>query len=423
MWHYSGEAMAASGLLEIEQARRMVLDTVTPLPSEPVQLPAALGRVLAEDIHAEEQVPAFDGSAMDGFAVRAEDVASAGAQTPTVLRVVDESRAGAPAATTLAAGQAIAISTGAMLPPGADAVVPIEDARASDEPPDVEVLVPAPAERNVRRAGTDVRAGQMVLERGAVIGPAELGVLASLGRASAPCVRRVHLALLVSGDELLAPGEAPRPGAIRDSNSLTLAALARCAGAEVIGASTMPDEAEATTAALARAVEGADVAVISGGVSVGAHDHVRPSLEALGAQTAFWGLALRPGRPTWFGTLGETLVFGLPGNPVSAMVTFILLVRPALRALLGEPEPARRLTAVMDSDYVKPAGRAHAVRCRLSVREDGWHAAPTGAQDSHVLTSMLAADALAIVPSDTVAVRAGERVAIEPLRLWAGAPA
>jgi molybdopterin molybdotransferase len=413
--------MAASGLLEIEQARRVVLDAVTPLPSEPVELPAALGRVLAEDVHAEEQVPAFDGSAMDGFAVRAEDVAGAGAQTPTVLRVVDESRAGAPAATTLAAGQAIAISTGAMLPPGADAVVPIEDARASDGR--VEVLVPAPAERHVRRAGTDVRAGQTVLARGAALGPAELGVLASLGRASAPCARRVRLSLLVSGDELLAPGETPRPGAIRDSNSLTLAALARCAGAEVIGARTMPDEAQATAAALARAVDGADVAVISGGVSVGAHDHVRPSLEALGARTAFWGLALRPGRPTWFGTLGETLVFGLPGNPVSAMVTFILLVRPALRALLGEPEPARRLTAAMDSDYEKPAGRAHAVRCRLSAREDGWHAAPTGAQDSHVLTSMLAADALAIVPSDTVAVRAGERVAIEPLRLWAGAPA
>jgi molybdopterin molybdotransferase len=182
----------------------------------------------------------------------------------------------------------------------------------------------------------------------------------------------------------------------------------------------MPDEAEATTAALAAAVEDVDVMVISGGVSVGVHDHVRPSLEVLGAQPAFWGLALKPGRPTWFGTLGSTLVFGLPGNPVSAMVTFVLLVAPALRALLGMPPPAGRATAVMECDYEKPAGRAHALRCRLSAREDGWHAEPTGAQGSHVLSSMLGADALAIIPTDTIAVRAGERVEIEPLQPWMG---
>jgi len=158
-------------------------------------------------------------------------------------------------------------------------------------------------------------------------------------------------------------------------------------------------------------------------VSVGVHDHVRPSLEALGAQAVFWGLALKPGRPAWFGTLDSTLVFGLPGNPVSAMVTFVLLVRPALRALLGMPTHEPRLTAVMEHDYEKPAGRAHAVRCRVSAREDGWHAEPTGAQGSHILTSMLGADALAIVPSDTVLVRAGERVEIEPLHAWIGAAA
>ncbi|MGO9763215.1 MAG: gephyrin-like molybdotransferase Glp [Solirubrobacteraceae bacterium] len=413
--------MAASGLLEIEHARRLILTAVKPLPSEAVELPAALGRVLGEDVNAEEQVPAFDSSAMDGFAVRAEDVVAADQRSPAVLSVVDESRAGSPADATLGGGQAIAISTGAMLPAGADAIVPIEDARAQNGC--VEVLVAAPAGHHVRRAGADVRAGQTVLERGAVIGPAELGVLASLGRVAVQCARRVRLSLLVSGDELLAPGEPSRPGAIRDSNSLTIAALARCAGAEVVNARTVSDEAEATTAALAAAVEDVDVVVVSGGVSVGVHDHVRPSLEALGAQTAFWGLALKPGRPTWFGTLGETLVFGLPGNPVSAMVTFILLVRPALRALLGVPEPSERLTAVIDRGYEKPAGRAHAVRCRLSARGDGWHAEPTGAQASHILTSMLGADALAIIPTDTVAVRAGERVEIEPLRLWAGAPA
>jgi molybdopterin molybdotransferase len=411
--------MAASGLLEIEDARRLVLGAAMPLAAEPVDLHSALGRVLAEDLSADRPVPAFDSSAMDGFAVRAVDVADAGARSPALLRVIDESRAGAPAHASLGDGQAIAISTGAVLPAGADAIVPVEDTRRQDGR--VEVLAGAAVGAHVRRAGDDVRAGQAVLARGAVIGAAELGVLASLGAATVQCSRRPRLSVLVSGDELLTPGEPFRPGAVRDSNSLTISALAHGDGAEVIGSATVQDEADATVAAIAASVKGADVAVICGGVSVGEHDHVRPSLQALGAQPAFWGLALKPGRPTWFGTLGATLVFGLPGNPVSAMVTFVLLVRPALRALLGLPPQPRRPTAVMEHDYEKPAGRAHAVRCRISVHEDGWHAEPTGAQGSHVLTSMLGADALAILPTDALGVRAGERVEIEPVQPWTGA--
>ncbi len=412
--------MAASGLLEIEDARRLVLGAVNPLAPERVELRSALGRVLAEDLSAAQAVPAFDSSAMDGFAVRAADVADAGERRPALLRVIDESRAGSPARASLGGGQAIAISTGAVLPPGADAIVPVEDTRRQDG--QVEVLVAALRGAHIRRAGDDVRAGQAVLGHGTVIGPAELGVLASLGGLTVRCARRPRLSVLVSGDELLAPGEPSRPGAVRDSNSLTVAALARADGAELVRSATVADEGDATVAAIATAVEDVEVAVICGGVSVGAHDHVRPSLDALGAQPAFWGLALKPGRPTWFGTLGSTLVFGLPGNPVSAMVTFVLLVRPALRALLGMPPQPRRPTAVMETDYEKSAGRAHAVRCRISVHEDGWHAEPTGAQGSHVLTSMLGADALAILPTDTLLVRAGERVAIEPLRAWTGAP-
>jgi molybdopterin molybdotransferase len=411
----------ASGLLEIEQARRLILDAARPLPHEPVDLREALGRVLAEEVSSEQPVPAFDSSAMDGFAVRSVDVARAQESSPAVLPVVDESRAGLPARQALGDGQAIAISTGAMLPEGADAVVPVEDTRGRGG--EVEVLAPAPAGRHVRHTGDDMRAGQTVLRRGALLGPAELGVLASLGSVEVVCVRRPRLSLLVTGDELLAPGEPWRPGAIRDSNSLTIATLARCAGAEVVQSATVHDDPEATTSALAAALDGVDVAVACGGVSVGVHDYVRPSLEALGARSAFWGLALKPGRPTWFGTLASTLVFGLPGNPVSAMVTFVLLVRPALRALLGMPAGEPRLTAVMDRDYEKPPGRAHAVRCHVSAREDGWHAEPTGAQGSHILTSMLGADALAIIPSDTVVVSAGERVEVEPLHAWIGAPA
>jgi molybdopterin molybdotransferase len=404
------------GLLELEQARELVLNAVRPLAGEEVSLAEALGRVLAENASAEAPVPAFDSSAMDGFAVRAGDIAMAAPGSPAVLELVGESRAGAPAEASVAPAQAIAISTGAMIPAGADAVVRVEDTALRRG--QVQVLAPVAPEENVRRAGEDVSAGELVLERGAVLGAAELGVLASLGRVAVACARRPRLSLLVSGDELLAPGEAARPGAVRDSNSLTVAALARAAGAELISSASVGDDREATTAAIGVALEDVDVAVICGGVSVGNHDHVRSSLSELGALEEFWGIALKPGKPTWFGTLGQTLVFGLPGNPVSAMVTFVLLVRPALRAMLGLPGAAARLSAVMDCDYEKAAGRAHAVRCSVSAREDGWHLTPTGAQGSHVLSSMLGADALAIIPSDAVAVRAGERVEIEPLRMW-----
>jgi molybdopterin molybdotransferase len=412
--------MSARGLVEIEDAQDRIRAAVSPLPSEDVPLgPAALGRVLAEEITASERVPAFDSSAMDGYAVRADDLAAASAASPVFLAVVDESRAGSPASRALAGGQAIAISTGAVLPSGTDAVARIEDtSRRGDG---VQVSVSPGAGDNIRRAGEDVRPGQTLMRSGATLGPAELGVLASLAHARVRCARRPRVAVVVSGDELLAPEEPMRPGGVRDSSSFSIPALARCAGGEVVGTSIMRDDAEATRAAIAAAIDDVDVAVICGGVSVGAHDHVRPALAALGAEEVFWGLALKPGRPAWFGTAGRTLVFGLPGNPVSAIVTFVLLVGPAVRALLGADDARRRATAVMDCDYTKPPGRAHAVRCRLKAREDGWHAEPTGAQGSHILTSMLGADALAIVPSETDGVRAGQRVEIEPLRSWAGA--
>lgn len=412
--------MSASGPMEIEQARRLVLEAVRPLPAEPVDLGSADGLILAEDVSSEEQVPSFDSSAMDGFAVRSLDLAP-GSDPPVRLRVTDESRAGAPARAVLGRGEAIAISTGAMVPAGADAVVPVEDTRSLDG--HVEVLRPVSAGQNLRRAGEDIAAGDRVLRRGTRLGPAELGVLASLGHVRVSCAPRPLVSVLVSGDELLAPGEPQRPGTVRDSNSVTLCALARETGARVRDAGRIGDDAAATVEAIAAAAAGVDVAIISGGVSVGVHDHVRPAMQALGAHTGFWGVNLRPGRPLWFGTLDGTLAFGLPGNPVSAMVCFLLFVAPALRALSGARAAPHRLSAVMDSDYKKPAGRAHAVRCRLSARGDGWHAEPTGPQGSHILTSMLDADALAIVPGALTVLRAGERVEIEPLRPWLGAHA
>jgi molybdopterin molybdotransferase len=413
--------MTASGLVEIEDARRIVLETAAPLSAEQLDLDASLGRVLAQEIIAEEPVPPFDNSAMDGFAVRAADVLTATPDAPARLPVIGESRAGTPAQAALAPGEAIAISTGAMLPQGADAVVRVEDTRRAGD--QVEILAPVSPGQELRRAGEDVESGKSVLRAGTKLGAAELGVLASLDRAVVMCRRRPRVSILVTGDELLAPGEPARAGTVRDSNSHSIPALVRCAGGEVAHVAAVGDDGAATTAAVVAALENADMAIICGGVSVGSHDHVKPALAAIGAREAFWGIALKPGRPTWFGTAGRTPVFGLPGNPVSAMVTFVLLAGPMLRALEGEEEEERpRMTAVLDERYEKRAGRTHAVRCHLQVRDDGWHAQPSGAQGSHILTSMLGADALAMIPAGREAVPAGERVEIEPLARWLGRP-
>jgi molybdopterin molybdotransferase len=410
--------MSGSTLVELDDARKAILSAARELVGESVALGnGALGRVLGEDVAATHPVPAFDNSAMDGFAVRAPDLAGAGPSNPVTLRLVGESRAGHPASTMLGRGQAIAISTGAMLPDGANAVLPVERTHRRGDAL-VQALGEAELGEDVRRAGEEVLPGQTVLRAGRTIGPAELGVLASLGRSLIRCVRRPRVSVLVTGDELLGLHEAPRAGAVRDTNSYSISALAQCGGAEVSWTGRAADDEAATREAVAQALDSVEVAVVCGGVSVGVHDHVRPTLAALGVEERFWGLALKPGSPAWFGLHDETLVFGLPGNPVSAMVTFVLLVGPAIRAMLGRPGEGERGEAVIASDYVKPAGRAHAVRCSLGQRDDGLHATPTGPQGSHVLSSMLGADALAIIASDSTGVSAGQRVPIEYLREW-----
>jgi molybdopterin molybdotransferase len=417
--------------IEIEAARREVLARVHPLGVEEVGLGAALGRRLGVTAVAEAPVPGFDNSAMDGFAVRGADVAAASAAAPVSLTLTDESRAGHPAERSLGPGEAIAISTGAVLPAGADAVVRVEDTSrdgdagrqgaAGDEPDGASITAPPVLIRaavavgaNVRRAGDDIASGETVLERGAELGPAELGSLAAIGLDPAPVQRRPRVAVVTSGDELTSPGRSLGPGGIRDSNALTVPALARLAGGEVTSVSWTPDEPTATRRALEPALD-ADVAIVCGGVSVGEHDHVKAVLADLGVEQVFWRVALKPGGPTWFGTRGETLVFGLPGNPVSVMVTYLLLVRPALIALAGGEPGTRRLTARMGADYAKPTDRAHAVRCRLRPDERGWVATPLPRQGSHVLTSMLAADCLALIPTASAGLAAGETVEVELL--------
>jgi molybdopterin molybdotransferase len=398
-----------SELISIDEGRRRVLEAVRPLAAEDVSLTEALGRVLAEDVESGVAVPPFDSSALDGFAVIAGPAAE--------LEVVGESRAGHPTAEPLRPGAAIRISTGGTIPAGATAVVPVERSEPAGGPPaDHRVRVEASRDGdNIRRAGEDVPAGRLVLARGTVLGPAELGVAASVGRASLPCTLRPRVNLLVTGDELSEPGEPLDPGHIYSSNAWALAGQVERAGALLAGRETVPDQADETRAALGRAFEGADVVIVSGGVSVGPHDHVKPALAELGAEERFWGVRLRPGKPTWFGTRGNALVFGLPGNPVSAMVTFQLFVRPALAALQGADPAAARAYAALTERVPRNPRREEAVRVRLEATENGWRATPTGPQGSHVLTSMLGAKALARIERGEGAVEPGERVEIELL--------
>ena len=409
-------------LVTIDAARGIVLERVEPLPPERVKLGDALGRVAAEEVRSADDVPGFDNSAMDGFALRAADTAPAAAGRPVRLTVVGESRAGHPASRPVGAGEAIRISTGAMLPEGADAVLRQEDAAEVEGA--IEVGARLAEGNDIRRRGEDVAVGAAVVPASAVLGAAELGVLASVGVAELACSRRPRLALVVTGDELVEPGPELGPGQIRNSNLYSVGAQARGAGCDVTSERMVGDDYAATLEAIRDGL-GADLMVICGGVSVGPHDHVKAALDELGVEEDFWGIALRPGRPTWFGVHfgeptaerpGRTLVFGLPGNPVSAMVTFQLLVRPALVAMSGaEKGPPARLSATFDADYPKRPGRVHAVRCHAELGDDGWHVRPTGAQGSHILTSMLGAGALAMIEAERGDVVAGERVEIELL--------
>jgi molybdopterin molybdotransferase len=399
-----GKIRSVANLISIEEARERVLEAVARLPAEPVPLSGALGRVLAEEVVAGLDVPPFRNSAMDGYAV----VAGTAAELP----VVGESRAGRPFEGALEAGQAARISTGAAVPDGADAVVPVEQAESADgvvRIPDVEPGA------NVREPGEDVHRGQAVLAPGARLGPAEVAVAASVGRTELSCTARPKVAVLVTGDELAEPGAELGPGEIYSSNGWALAGLVERAGAELALRETVRDDEEHTRDAIGRALDAADVVCVSGGVSVGEHDHVKGALAELGVDERFWGVKLRPGKPTWFGTRGDVLAFGLPGNPVSAMVTFVLFARPALLAMQGAAPGATRGEAELAEPLERNPRRDEAVRVRLEPGPHGWLATSTGEQGSHQLTSMLGAGALALVPAGEGELPAGERVTVELL--------
>jgi molybdopterin molybdotransferase len=389
-------------LLTIDEALALVLARVRPLPAEDVPVADAYGRVLAEPAPAAVDLPPFDSSAMDGYAVRARD-------TPGTLTLAGESAAGRPAGRALDAGEAIRISTGAVVPTGADAVVPVE--RTEHEGESVRVEGVAPGE-NVRPRGGDARAGEPVVAAGTSVGPVQVGALLGAGVTRVRCARAPRVALLATGTELRPPGEPLSPGEIYESNSAMLAAQVRSARAVPSLLGTVADDEAVTRDALARGLE-ADVLLTSGGVSVGEHDLVRALLASLGAEEVFWRVAVKPGKPVAFAVRGETLVFGLPGNPVSSLVGFELFVRPALRALQGVADPAPAyLPGRLTEALRRNAARDELVRARA---EAGGVVRPVRGQESHMIVRAAAANALVLVPRGDGELAAGAEVSWLPL--------
>lgn len=380
-------------MLEFEEARRRVLSAAGAfeLGSEQVSLAAAAGRVLAEDLLSTAPLPAFDYSAMDGYAVRSGDLPGAG---PWELAIAGECRAGqTPALLPPRAG--LRIFTGAPLPIGADSVVIQENTERTGER--VCIRVPAVAGANVRFAGEDLPVGARALARGCRLTAFDIGLIAALDRGAVRVGRRPRLVVSCSGDELREPGSAPRPGSIPESNGAVLTALAASAGAHAELGPRLPDDAKRATAIVGELLKGPSVLVTVGGVSVGDHDVVRSALEAAGAELEFWKVALKPGKPFAFGRAGSTLILALPGNPVSAQLTFALFGMPLIRSLQGDAHPLPpRLRARLAAALQQRPGRLGVYRARLI--GDVAHVADNQASGSTV--SLARADALVFVPAE-----------------------
>jgi molybdopterin molybdotransferase len=391
-------------LLPVAEALARVLEGAEPLPIERVPLAEAEGRVLAEDLTALRTQPPEDVSAMDGYAVRAEDVAS----PPARLKLIGEVAAGRPFPGRVSAGEAARIFTGGVLPIGSDTVVIQEN--TTREGDTVVVTTPAKRGRNVRVAGLDFRKGDSRLKKGRRLTGRDVSLAAAMNHASVPVTRRPKIAVVATGDELVPPGTEPGPGQIVHSNAFTLAAVARREGAEVIDLGILPDRLEETIAGVRHARElGADVLVTAGGASVGEYDLVQPALAAEGLALSFWKIAMRPGKPMMFGILGGMRVLGLPGNPVSAYVCSVLFVAPLIRKLLGRNDIANPVTqGVLGRDLPANDEREEYMRAALARRDDGtWVATPFPQQDSSMLVPLAAADCLMIRPAFAPAAVAG----------------
>ncbi len=414
--------------ISVEEALTNILKHFRPLEPEQVPLLDALDRVLAEDIVSDMDVPPFNNSAMDGYAVRAQDVVQASRQRPTRLQVIGDLAAGYVATSAVQPGTAIRIMTGAPLPPGADTVVRFEDTSegmsarpANQETETVEILHAARKGDNVRGAGEDIHAGEVVLPKGTIVRPAEIGVLASLGHHHVPVHRRPRVAILATGDELVDVGEPIAPGKIRNSNEYTNAAAVLKTGGIPIRLGIARDNIEDLTSKIrAGLAAGADLFITSAGVSVGDYDMVKDVLNSEGAMQ-FWQVRMKPGKPLAFGVLHgqkDVPLLGLPGNPVSAMISFEMFARPAILTMLGKTRLARpTVRAVVQENVVNDSNRRNYIRVRVEKRDGGYVARTTGEQGSGILTSVSRANGLLVIPEDVTQVAAGTTMDVQLLDL------
>ena len=401
-------------LLPVDAALETVLLAMRSLGAERVPIADALGRVIVEDVVAPRDLPPWDNSSVDGYAVVAADLAGATPERPVGLRIGEEIPAGRMPEHKVAPGSAARIMTGAPLPAGADAVVMVEDTAPEGD----RVLVRTPVERgeSVRARGQDVRAGTVVIPAGRRARPAEVGMLASLGRAAVSVGRRPRVGILATGDELADLGDAERPDRIFNANSYAVAAQAAEAGGVAVLLGIARDRPDDLRERL-RSLDGLDLLVVCGGVSVGKFDFVRDVLTELGMVMEFWRVAMKPGSPMAFGSVRGTPVFGLPGNPVSSMVTFEVFVRPALLRMAGAADLGRPIVAAeLDSPIDKARGKTHFVRGRLLREGSRVRVTPTGSQDSGVLTSMVKATGLIVLPRDAERAERGQVVDVRLLQ-------
>jgi molybdopterin molybdotransferase len=410
-----------SKLLNLDLAISQILEQFERLPAEILPLPESLGRVLAADLISDIQLPPFDNSAMDGFAIRAVDSLGASTETPKSLNIVMDIPAGVFPEQRLQQGQAARIMTGAPIPDGADAVIPVEDTNADFSDPDSPmpecVALHKTVEKGaaIRFAGENIRVGQTIFPAGTIIRPAEMGMLASLGHSNVALVRKPKVVIIGSGDELVDIDQALEPGKIRDSNSYILSALVRQDGGEAIRLPIAPDNQEAIRKLFQNALaQKPDLIISSAGVSVGAADYVRSILAELG-DIAFWRINIRPGKPLAFGKIKDIPFFGLPGNPVSAMVTYDVLVRPALLKLNGNKDDSLYIQAIT-GEPMRSDGRRTFARVRIEQENGQFVAYETGTQSSGALVSMVQADGLLIIPEGSYSVEVGTKLKVKLLR-------
>ncbi len=406
-------------MISVVEARDAILNRIRPVGVERVDIVSARGRVLAEDVHATRNQPPWDNSAMDGYAVRSADTIPLSPDTPAELEIVEDLPAGYVAKRSVGPGQAIHIMTGAPVPEGADTIVRAERALRVDDNR-VRILEPVGSGTDLRRAGEDIRDGDLIIPAGMLIRPAEVGLLASTNRSHVSVYRRPRVAVLSTGDEIVDVDEPLEDGKIVDSNGYALTALVADAGGIPLRLGICPDTQEALEQALRDGLV-ADAIITSGGVSVGEYDYVKAALEAVGTSMAFWKVNMTPGRPLAFGAIDDTIVFGLPGNPVASMVTFELFMRPALLKMQGYSHFYRpTIKAVLSEDITKSIGRKQFIRVTLERRGDTFFASRTGSQGSGILRSMSIADGLAVSHEDQEFMKAGQEIEVMLLGGYSG---